>query len=527
MRRRPPSGLSVTSALRMSFPVTRRRFLRQWVLSAPSTCSAVNANIPPLPRQAAALILDSSLRDTHSHFHHVDYVIENPAGGYGIDFIRCMRRRFGARAVCVYTAEAQLPASARLHPELASKDHVAAHYVASPEAFPALIDHLRRHHAIGAIIPHNEMSVSNAITLAEGLGLDWVQPAIMRRFRDKFALKAHLRATDPGLRINHAELASSPSEALAIVRRNRLPRFVLKPNDGAANINVGIFSADDPPSLVEDYWRRTQARTVLLEEFIGGREYHCNGQVDAEGNVTIIDIGRTHYAETAQREIVCLRTDQTPFAAPEFAAIADYTRRVIIVSGLRRCPFHAELRVDESGPCLLECAARLIGAGWARFVPLMHGPRFDMIDLAAHYYGSSKPGEPPALDWKTYDDALLIKIRGVSTRAEEIRQLEGVRETEKLPQFLTWTEKPSLGQNLAATNNLMSSPYALMTRCRNLDEADEVERKIRALIQWNTRPPSAREKISHYASKAPGFIRQKLRLNRDSGAPLAVSAVFK
>ena len=69
---------------------------------------------------------------------------------------------------------------------------------------------------------------------------------------------------------------------------------------------------------------------MLLEEFIGGREYHCNGQVDAEGNVTIIDIGRTHYAETDRREIVCLRTDQTPFAAPEFAAIADYTQATVL-----------------------------------------------------------------------------------------------------------------------------------------------------------------------------------------------------
>jgi hypothetical protein len=456
----------------------------------------------------------------------VQYVIENPTGGYALDFIRRMHRRFGARAVCVHTSAAALPASPRLHPELFSKDYVAAHYRAVPGAFPAFIEHLRRHHTIGAVIPHHEMSVSNAVTLAEGLGLDWVQPAIMRRFRDKFALKSHLRAADPGLRINHAELAGSPAEAFAIVRRHRLDRFVLKPNDGAANMNVGIFSADDPLSLIEDYWRRTRAGTVLLEEFIGGREYHCNGQVDAEGNITIIDIARTHYAETEQREIVCLRTDQIPFAAPEFALIADYTRRMIVASELRRCPFHAELRVDESGPCLLECAARLIGANWARFVHLMHGPRFDIFDLAAHYYGSSAPYGPLALNWQNYDAALLVKIRGVSARTEKIEQLEGVRETERLPQFHAWAVKPALGQHLPATNSLTSSPYALMTRCRTLDEADEVERKIRALIKWNVRPLSTLEKVAHYAGRAPGFMRRKLTLSRHQSGPI-VSAVFQ
>ncbi|CAM2802114.1 ATP-grasp domain-containing protein [Rariglobus hedericola] len=456
----------------------------------------------------------------------MQYLIQNPTGGYALDFIRRMHRRFGARAVCFHTTTANVPSSARLHPELWSKDYIAAHYVATPDAFPRFIEHLRRHHAISAIIPHSEMTVSNAVTLAEGLGLDWVQPAIMRRFRDKFALKSHLRATDPGLRINYAELANSPAHALDIVRQNRLARFVLKPNDGAANMNVGIFSADDPPSLIEDYWLRTRAGTVLLEEFIGGHEYHCNGQIDAEGNVSIIDVGRTHYAETDQQEIVCLRTDQIPFTAPEFALIADYTRRMIVASGLRRSPFHAELRVDESGPCLLECAARLVGAGWARFIHLMHGPEFDVIDLAAHYYGSSEPYGPLALNWKNYDASLLIKIRGVSSRTEKIRHLQGVRETERLPQFETWTEKPALGQHLATTNNLMTSPYALMTRCRTLDEADEVERKIRALIQWNTRPPSALDKVSRYTGRAPAFIRRTLKLERHKES-LPVDAFFQ
>lgn len=455
----------------------------------------------------------------------MQYVIQNPTRGYAVDFIRRMHRRFGARAVCYYTSAEMLPVSPRRHPELFSKDFTAAHYVAPPEALPVFIEHLRRHHDVRAVIPHNEMTVSHAVTIAEGLGLDWVQPAVMRRFRDKFALKSHLRSADPGLRINHAELAGSPAQVLESVRRNRLPRFVLKPNDGAANVGVGIFSAGDPPPMIEDYWRRTGARTVLLEEFIGGREYHCNGQVDAEGNVTITDIARTHFAETERREIVCLRTDQVPSHAPEFAPIADYTRRMIVASGLRRCPFHAELRVDESGPCLLECAARLIGAEWARFIHLMHGPRFDVFDLAAHHYASSAPYGPPALDWKRHDEALLVKIRGVSTRAEKIRRLQGVRATERLPQFLAWNEKPALGRRLAVTNSLMSSPYALMGRCRDLADADEFDRKVRSLIRWNDRPLSAADKLVYFANVTPGFVRRKLGLNRPKGHRL-VDAVF-
>lgn len=439
----------------------------------------------------------------------MQYAIENPCRAYGVDFIRRMHRRFGARAVCFYTTNGDIPTSRRRYPELFSADYVAAHYEVSPGALPGFIEHLRRHHTIEAVIPHGELQVANAITIAEALGLEWVQPEIMRRFRDKFALKFHLRATDPALRINYVELARSPAEALDIVRRNQLSRFVLKPNDGCGNIGVGMFSADDPPSLIEAYWRRTQAGTVLLEEFIDGREYHCNGQVDAEGNITIIDVGRTHFAETDAREIVCLRTDQVPSHRTEFAQIADYTRRVIAASGLRRSPFHAELRVDESGPSLLECAARLIGGAMAPYISQMHGAPFDMVDLAAHSYGSSAPYGPTGINWENYDAAMLVKIRGVATRAEKVWRLEGVSEVERLPQFVAWMDRPSTGQRVVATNSLVSSPYSLMLRCRTLDEADEVERTVRDLIKWNARPLSPWERGLYYSKQAPGFVRWK------------------
>lgn len=62
---------------------------------------------------------------------------------------------------------------------------------------------------------------------------------------------------------------------------------------------------------------------------------------------------------------------------------------------------------------------------------------------------------------------MLIKIRGISARAEKIWQLEGVQETERLPQFVAWTEKPSPGHHLTATNNLISSPYAVRRAPQN------------------------------------------------------------
>lgn len=476
----------------------------RWVIQA-HTVSA-NRDCPQGSRSATCRL---SYHNIYNNFlRSLEYIIENPTSGqYALEFIRCLHRRFGARAVCCYTSKEQQPTSAKKTPELFDSKLVAAHYLVGPHPTPEFIRHLKQKHSIAGVIPHGEMFVESAINIAEALGLDWVQPEIMRRFRNKASLKAHLRQADPGLRINHTQLVHSPEEVWAAVRQHKLSRFVLKPNDGVANMNVGIFSADDPESLISEYWTRTNAQMRLLEEFISGREFHCNGQVDAEGNILITDIGETHYTETEQREIVCLSTNQVPYRDPLFAVIADYITRLIRASGLRRSPFHAELRVDENGPSLLECAARLIGADWPRFINLMHGPSFHMTDLAAHYYMTAAPYGPSGINWENYDSQLLMKVRGVSTGVDKIRQIEGVAEVESLPEFLDWTERPTIGQRLTATNSLLSSPYAVVLRCRNEEEAYAMEKKVRGLLRWNTRPLSFSESIASGYQRAKNYVK--------------------
>lgn len=447
----------------------------------------------------------------------MEYLIENPNTAYAREYIRHLHRRFGARAVCFYTSPEALSVSRRRHPEMFDRELVAAHYLAPPEAFPALIAHLRSQHRIVGVIPHQETYVGRAVDLAEALGLDWVQPTMMRRFRDKLALKNHLRVTDPGLRLNFAALAHSPRAALDLARRQGLSQFVLKPNDGYGNVNVGIFAAGDPLARVEDYWRRTGATSVLLEEFIGGPDYHCNGQVDADGGIVITDVGISILTETGHREVVCRRTDQVRTFDPVFAPIERYTRRMIAASGLRRSPFHAEVRIDDTGPCLLECAARIIGGSWVRCIDHQHGAAFQVLDLAGHYYLSSAPYGPAQLDWERYDSMVLTKIRGVATRSERIEHLEGVAETERLPQFLEWMKKPLPGQRLVTTTNLLTSPYEVLLRGESPAEVEAVESQVRSQIRWNSRPPTWRERAVFLASQLPDHLRWRLQLDRRTG----------
>ena len=416
------------------------------------------------------------------------YVIQDPTTSYAIELMRRIRTEVGWKAVCFYTTAEAVPNDREKWAELFSADFVAAEYRVQSDGLAAFIEHLKLQHDVQAVVPHNELCLSHANTIATALRLSWSQPKVLTRFRDKHALKSHLAAIDPSLRLNFTTLVDDPRDVLSAVVEHGLKRFVLKPNDGYANVNIGIFDAGVSAEIIQAHCQQAPKTRWLLEEYVEGAEFHCDGQVDAEGNITIVDVGRGHIIETAQRAVVRTRTDQVARGAPEFDVLADYTHRVIKASGLRRSPFHAEMRIDDRGPCLIECGARLIGGEYAALCNEMHGPPFDVFALAAHYYVTDAPFGEIALNWARYDSRLFSRVRGVSTDAERLHSLEGVTEVESLPQFFKWIEKPFVGQSLAATNSLISSAYALLIIASSPEEIEQVVTKIRGLVRWNRHP---------------------------------------
>jgi len=319
---------------------------------------------------------------------------------------------------------------------------------------------------------------------------------MLARFRDKARLKAYLAEVDPGIRLNFAQMVVAPADALAFARENQLSRFVIKPNDGSGHIDIGFFDGDVTGSLLEAHWARSPDTSWLMESYIEGDEYHCNGQVDAEGNITIIDVGQRHVIETRDRGVISTRTDQILTTNAMFRQIVDYTRRVITASGLRRLPFYAELRVDADGPVLLECAARLIGGSWADIQGAMQSADFDPFDLAAHYYGSAEPYGEIGLDWAHYDSQVLFIVRGVCPAPVTVYSLSGFKEIEAWSTFYRWTQRPCIAQRLMATDSLVNSPYAIILRVRDVTEMDVMEARVRTPLKWNETAPTLKQRFT-------------------------------
>ena len=428
-----------------------------------------------------------------------EYVIIDPHIGYGPAMMRRMWTRWQARAICVFSNARQRRIARSRGLEIDPCDQVVAAHNIPSKGMGRFIEFLRVQHDVRAVLPHSEFTLSQADAVAVGLELPGWRAHVVPRFRNKYSLKAHLRQTDPELRLNAFARVRSPEEVWARVRASGCERFVLKPNDGFGNRHVRIFDADVSLVELQHYWSTIKGRSILWEEYVGGCEFHCNGQVDAHGGIQIVDVARYYYCSANGRENLRRAVGQVRHGSDEFSSCEAYARRVIAASGLRKLPFHLELKIDERGPCLIECAARLVGSNFAPIVNLLHDGRLDIFDLAAHHIASEQPYPGPSINWQIYNTGLMRKVMGTSERRERLHDVSGLADVEALPEFHTWLRRPFVGQKVRRTTDLAGFPYELLLRAESDADLDHAMERVVRTLRWNERPATPKLWATHAA----------------------------
>ena len=409
------------------------------------------------------------------------YLIQDPYDLDAIQFIHTIDLYYGIRPVCLYT-----DAKARYYGEhefpILTGDAVERSVDVSLDDLEPTVLALAAEFDICGVVPYREDTVEVAAELCELLGLDWNPPETLRRFRDKFALKAHVRDVDASVRVPDCRLVRTVDDLLGAP----LPeRFVVKPNDGLGNRSIGIFDADQRDAAAAHLDR--EGGPWILEEFIGGVEYHVDGQVRECGEVECLAIYEYARTEVNGYPTVYVGEIQVSTTDDGFEPMADYARRLLTATGLRRCPFHLEIKVDERGPCVVDLGARLASEGGGRSISRMHPTRPDAYAIAAHdYLGLASVATDP-VDWSVYDSARTVLAYGISTGTGRISTLHGVEEIEALPEFVRWAVKPEIGQQLTPTRDLRGAPYIAELRCAG-DRAAALDlmERVRDAITWNT-----------------------------------------
>jgi hypothetical protein len=439
-------------------------------------------------------------------------LLQDPWHEYALQFALHIHQKHGYRTIGFYSNRADFVRN-KLARDVLCSDWLESMYEVAPGQLSKFASHIGQRYDFAAVIPVNEPAVAAAATLAEKLGLSWSQPETVRRFRNKFLLKAFVREQDPTLRINATHQAGDAADIERLRNTAEFSRFVLKPIDGYGNRSIGMFDQHSAIADIEHYLHSAQG-AVLMEEYIDGAEYFINGQTDALGAVTVLAVFAYQRVAANGRTNIDYATRRVASSEPIFKELSAYSERVVRATGLRRSPFHLELKVDARGPCLIEVAARLPGLRNAFLTTDLHGPGFDWFDIAAHYYLVDDSYGPLPVDWPAYDAGAVRYVHGIAHRSERIHRLCGLDRVEALPAFHDWVKRPGHGEMVQPTRDCLSMPWSVIIKTVNEVQAEVSESRIRDLIGWNDSLSSSRRLISSgliFAQRVTTALNARLR----------------
>jgi formate-dependent phosphoribosylglycinamide formyltransferase (GAR transformylase) len=216
-----------------------------------------------------------------------------------------------------------------------------------------------------AIVPVDDSATILAARANAALGLPWNPPEAAEAARDKGVMRRLMAAAGvPSPVFRRFPLTTDPHE---IARQAPYP-CVVKPLRLSGS--RGVIRANTPDELVAAVARlerillddgNARATTdILVEDFIPGVEVALDGLLREDGLhvLAIFDkpdpLDGPFFEET-------IYTTPSRLPAEAQAAIADCAGQAAAAIGLRDGPIHAELRVNERGPWMVEIAGRSIG----------------------------------------------------------------------------------------------------------------------------------------------------------------------
>ena len=317
------------------------------------------------------------------------YVVLDPVGQYPRHLLTFLGGGLGKAGIAVFTSEARWMLWRDKWSHELGRYVVETHLPGPGRGVAALAADLRRRHPdIEGVVPWDEETVLLGARLGELLGLDWNPLRVMERCRDKAVMKAWLRRQRT-VRVNASATVADREDALRFRRKVGRWPIVVKPTAGSGSEDV-YFPRDDDELLRDcERVRAGGNGRVLLEEYIGGDELVVNGIADAQGDLLVTDVW--HYDRRTSHGVPNLfhTTRRIATSEPVFVQVAEYAAQVIEALGLRRCPIHMEVKVDDRGPCLIEVGARFPGGNLAVLASKLHGR--SLFELGACQYVSDVP----------------------------------------------------------------------------------------------------------------------------------------
>jgi biotin carboxylase len=283
--------------------------------------------------------------------------------------------------------------------------------------------------AARAVLPGIEYAVTAAADLAQQIGLPGAGSEAGLIFRDK--VRQRQTAAQAGLRNPEYLVVDDAEQAIAFLQRVG-GRCVVKPSARQAGLGVRLVSSvaqleealrdarDIPETLLPD---RGVVSQILIEQAIEGPEYSVE---------MLVHEGRPCFSNVTAKQLApgdfpIEVGHVVPGLPPEDARsrqLVESTARLAEASGFGDGVLHCEWIVDEQGPVLVECAARMPGDEIGTLISLA----YDFPLFSA--YLRILLGEEPAVPAEAVGGAA---VRFLTAPAGIVQEVTGVQTAEQAP----------------------------------------------------------------------------------------------
>ncbi len=323
----------------------------------------------------------------------------------------------------------QVIAGVDLPPDLAPPrpDRLALSFGQPDAAVAALVDYARAN-PVGALLAVDDGATLIAARAAAALGLPHNALDAAYAARDKYVMRGRLAAG--GAPIPAYRLYSTADDPDLLAREAPYP-CVVKPT--LLSGSQGVIRADNPAEFVAAF-RRAAAivrsasgqpeGALLVEHYIPGDEVVLEGLL-AAGQLTVLALFDKPDPLVGPffEETIYVTPSRLPAAVQQQIAVA--AAQACAALGLREGPIHAELRVNERGPWIVEVAGRSIGGHCSRTL------RFGAADASLEELIVRRAMGLPAPTWhqEGADGVMMIPI----PRGGILKRVDGVEAARAVP----------------------------------------------------------------------------------------------
>ncbi len=375
-----------------------------------------------------------------------------------------------------------------------------------PEECARRAERFARKHPVDAVVGVDEDTAVAAAAIAQALGLPHnpVHAAAAARHKPTMRQRlAEAAVPSPAHRVFDRE--EDPAQAAGAVT---FP-CVLKPTFLAAS--RGVIRANNRGEFVAA-WRRIEkileepdvagkggarnpaprtedlapipAREILVEDYISGSEVALEGLL-RQGELKVLalfdkpePLDGPYFEETIY--VTPSRLDERTQGR-----IAQVAAHGALALGLRDGPVHAELRVNDSGPWLIEMAARSIGGLCAR--TLRFGTGMSLEELILRHALREEMPEPERD--RRAAGVMMIPI----PRAGVLEEVRGLAEARAVADIEDVTISAHAGQTLVPLPEGSRYPGFIFSRAATPERAEAALREAHALLEFRIASPSSRE----------------------------------